>query len=162
VQPAQVGDVGDLDQPPGAQDRDPVAHGLDLGELVGAEEHRAAAVPGLPHAGAELLLHERVQAARRLVQDQHRSPGGERRDQGHLLPVAGGVGPPRSRRIQLEALHQLVAVGEVGARADPGEQLEGLGTGQRRPERDVGGHVGEVRVGGRDVGGRGAEHPGPA
>ena len=50
----------------------------------------AAALLG--DAVAEHRLHQRVEAGGRLVQQQQLDVGGQRRDQGHLLPVALGVG----------------------------------------------------------------------
>ena len=59
----------------------------------------------LAHHGEELLLHERVQAAGRLVEDEQLGVVEERLDQADLLPVAarelaraGGRGPRRSAR----------------------------------------------------------------
>jgi hypothetical protein len=53
---------------------------------------------------AEDLLHQRVQARGRLVEDEQLDVGRERRDQRHLLPVALGVGAAFLRRVEVEPL----------------------------------------------------------
>jgi hypothetical protein len=123
---------------------------------VRAEEDRLPTLGRLGDAVAELPLHEGVQATGRLVQHEQWRPGGERRDQRHLLPVAGGVGAGPFVGIEFEAGDQLVAVGDVRAGSDAGEQVQALAPGEAGPQRDVGGDVGEVLVGALHVGGR---HP---
>jgi hypothetical protein len=92
------------------------------------------------HRLAEAHLHQGIEAARRLVQDQQLGAARERRDQLNLLPVAVGECTHLLVRIELEARGQLVAVGCVSSPAHAGEELERLGAGQRRPQVRLGGH----------------------
>ena len=82
----------------------------------------------------ERLLHQRVEAAGRLIEDQQlgaRHQGGDERE---LLAIALGVRADLHRRIEGEALHELVAVADVHATLDLAEQVQRLGAGERRPE----------------------------
>jgi len=60
------------------------------------------------HAVPEGLLHERVQAAGRLVEDQQVRPAHQAGDEQELLPDAPGVSPDPLGRIQLEAVGSLM------------------------------------------------------
>ena len=95
---------------------------------------------------AEDLLHQRVQARGRLVEDQQLDVGRQRRDQRDLLAVALGVRAALLGRVELEALEQLGAALLVEAAAQPPEQVDRLAAAQVRPQRDVAGHVGEPAV----------------
>ena len=64
----------------------------------------------------EDLLHQRVEARGRLVEDQQLDVGGERGDEGDLLAVALRVGAALLRRVEVEALDQ---VGRAGAASRP-------------------------------------------
>ena len=123
-----------------------MADRLHLHQLVGAQEDRLAALGGLGDAAPELALHQRVQPAGRFVEHQQRRTGGERRDECHLLPVARRVGAGPLAGVELEPGDQLRAVGQVRACSDTGEQVQALLTRHRRPEGDVGRHVGEMPV----------------
>ena len=90
--------------------RHPVAERLDLGQDVAGQQHGAAV--GLALGVDPLLedrLHQRVEAGGRLVEEQQLDVGGERGDQGDLLPVALGVGAALLARVEVEALEQLGA-----------------------------------------------------
>ena len=76
---------------------------------------------------------------------------GERRDELHLLAVALRQRAHLLGGVELEALDQRVAVGDVGAAAHAGEELERLGAGQRRPQVRLAGHVGDAAVGGHGI-----------
>ena len=153
AQPAQIGDGVDLDQPAGPQDRHPVAHRLDLGELMRTEKDGLAALSGLDDATPKLALHQGIQATGRLIEHQQRRTGGERRHHRHLLPVAGGIRLARSVEVELEALDKLCAVIDVDAGADVAEQFENFGAGQCGPQCDVGRHICQVTVCPTDVAG---------
>ena len=90
---------------------------------------------------AEHLLHQRVQAGGRLVQDQQLDVGGERGDERHLLPVALGVGAALLARVELEPLQQLVAALRGPVRRAAGRagrsprRRRGSATASRRPAR---------------------------
>ena len=73
---------------PGSQDGDTVGRSLDLTEDVRREKDRGPAVARLGDHGQELVLHQRIEAARRLVEDQQLRPRRERQEQGHLAPIA--------------------------------------------------------------------------
>ena len=95
---------------------------------------------------AEHLLHQRVQAGGRLVQQEQLDVGGERGDQRDLLPVALGVRPAflvgsRSKRSSSSARRA-----RVQPAAQPAEQVDHLAAGQVRPQRHVAGHVRQPAV----------------
>ena len=81
----------------------------------------------LGDARGEDLLHQRVQAGGRLVEDQQVRRRCERGDQGDLLPVALGVGAALLGRVELEALQHLgpARVVDRGA-AHPQQQVDHL------------------------------------
>ena len=110
----QLGDPLDRDQPAAADDPDPVADPLHLVELVRGEEDGAAAVAFLGDEGEELLLHQRVEAAGRLVEDQQLGPveGGE--DQADLLAVAARELAERPVEVGAKARRQLLGAGGLG------------------------------------------------
>ena len=80
-----------LDEFPGVQDPDPVAHLGDHGEVVADEEHRGVELIAQGrHQVEHLGLDGRVQRGRRLVQDEQRGLGGQRHgDDGPLRHPAG-------------------------------------------------------------------------
>ena len=143
----QLGQRPGLDPAPGPDDAHPVAQPLDLGEDVAGEQHRAPAVAEVVDALLEDRLHQRVEAARGLVEDQQLDVAGQGGDQRDLLPVALGVGAPLLGGVELEALEQLGAATFVEAAAQPAEQVDR----PRRPVRDghrltSPGHVGQPAV----------------
>ena len=103
------------------------------------------------HGAAELAFHERIEPAGRLVQDEKVGPRRERGDDPDLLPVTLRVGPHLLRRIQLEVLDQLVAVRGVDVALHAAQQMQGLGSGERRPQRHLARDVREARVRGDRV-----------
>jgi hypothetical protein len=159
----QLGERPLIDEPPAPQDPDAVAHGLDLAEDVRGEQDRLPALLGLLRARSERHLHQRVETARRLVQQQEIRAGGERRDQLYLLTIALGERSHLLARVQLEALDEPIAVGGVGAAMQPGQELERLPARQRRPQERLPGDVREPPVrGDRLRPGVDAEQLGPA
>jgi hypothetical protein len=146
-QVAQVGERAGLHGPTVTDDGEPVAQRLDLGQDVAGQQHGAAAAALLlPDDLTEHLLHQRVQARGRLVQQQQLHIRGRRGDQRHLLPVTLGVRAPLLAGVQVEALQQLGAAPRVQPAAQPAEQVDHLATGQARPQRDVPGDVGQPPV----------------
>ena len=119
---------------------------FDLRQDVRRQEDRLPALARLVDATPELLLHQRVEAARRFVEQQHVGPPRECGHEGDLLPVALGVGPGPLREVEFEPFDEFAAVGLVDAALQSGEQFEALFTGEARPEADVTGHVGQVGV----------------
>ena len=94
----------------GAEDADPGAELLDLREDVRREEHRLPAVRRLGDAATELLLHQRIEPARRLVQQQHVRSRRERCDERDLLAVALRVRAGALVELEVEPLDELGAV----------------------------------------------------
>ena len=90
------------------------------------------------------LFHERVEAGRRLVEQQEVGPGHEGADEEDLLAVSLRVGAHLLGRVEIESFDQVVAVGGVHLALDPAEEVEGLGAGERGPEIGLAGHVGQA------------------
>jgi hypothetical protein len=114
----------DRDEPAAADDPDPVAHPLDLGEVVRGEEHGASLGLYLLDDVEELLLHERVEPARRLVEDQQRRPVEHRLDEPDLLLVPPREPPHGTVQLGTEPLGELVRVPEILDPPQPGEEPE--------------------------------------
>jgi hypothetical protein len=74
---------------------------------VGRQEDGGPALAGLVQQPVERLLHQRVQALRRLVQDQHVWLVDERLDQPDLLLVPVGQRRDMDVEVQVEAFGQL-------------------------------------------------------
>ena len=115
-----------LDQATLAQDAHPVAQGLDLTQDVRRQEHRLPGIARLGHAVAERLLHERVEPAGGLVEHEQVGARHQGGDEQYLLLVALGVGPHLLRRVEIEALDQLVAVRGVDPALDPPQEVNRL------------------------------------
>ena len=96
----------ELHDPPLADDRDPVAALLDLGQDVARQEDGATVADRLTQGLEERLLDERVETRRRLVEDQQLGPVLEGDDHPDLLLVALAVLPEAPADIQLEAVDQ--------------------------------------------------------
>ena len=135
--------VLDRDEAAGPDDGDPVAHPLDLGQDVGAEEHRA---PGrlqpVEHV-VERALHERVQALGRLVEDRELRVVLERLDDPDLLAHPAAVvadRPAEGPRIELEAVAQLGAADRWPA-GELGKVVEVALAGEAVVQRDAAGEV---------------------
>ena len=143
---AKLGQRSLVDEAALAEDADAVAERLDLAEDVRGEEHRLPALLRLLHRLPEGHLHQRVEPARRLVEDQQVGPARERRDELHLLAVALRECPHLLVELEPEALDENVAVGDVGPAAQPREIGEGLGAGQARPEERLAGDVADPPV----------------
>ena len=101
---------------------------------------------GLVDRVAERHLHQRVEAAGRLVEEQQVGAARERRDQLHLLAVALRQRAHLLGGVELEALDQRVAVGDVGAAAQRARNSsvsapvsDGHRTARRRRRRRGGG-----------------------
>ena len=130
--PREVGDVLDGDEPPVADDRDAVAQALDLVEVVRGQEDRRAALALLGDDLVELLLHERVQAARRLVEDEQLRRVEERLDEADLLAVAAREVAERPVEVGVEALGELGRPAEPAQAAQRGEERHELAPGAPR------------------------------
>ncbi len=131
---AHLGEGADLHQPPGSEDGNPLAEGLDLAEDVRGKEYRLAVLLGFGDAVAECLLHEGVEAAGWLIKDEQVGAPHERRNQHQFLAVAFGISSHLFPGIEFESLDELRAVGTVHPTLDIAEELEGLLARQRGPE----------------------------
>src|SRR5262245_9044904 len=85
---AHLRQPADLDEPPAPQDGDTLARCLDLAQDVGGEKDGLPALARLEDAVPERALHERVETARRLVEEEEVGAGHQRGDQDQLLAVA--------------------------------------------------------------------------
>ena len=92
-------------------------------------------------------LHQRVEARGRLVEHQQLDVGGERGDQGDLLPVALGVGcgPSWSGRARSARSARRGASSSSPPRSRPSRSID-LAAGEVGPQVHVAGHVGEPPV----------------
>jgi hypothetical protein len=75
---------------PAPQDRDPVRHGHDLGELVRDEDHAPSVVDETPDDGEQALCLVWSQGGRRLVQDDDACTADERAENLDALLLADG------------------------------------------------------------------------
>ena len=101
---------------------------------------------GLADDLVERLLDERVEARRRLVEDQQVGPVLERDDQADLLLVALRVLLELAARVDVEARDQLGLVGRIDAAAQVGEVFDRLAAGQLVVERELARQVAEPPV----------------
>ncbi len=110
----------------------------------------------------ERLLDERVEARRRLVEDEQVRPVLERDDQPDLLLVALRVLLEPAARVEVERLDQLRDVGLVHAAAQVPEVGDGLRARQPVVQVELAGQVADALVDRDRVGGRlDAEDLGP-
>src|SRR6476646_2791207 len=96
-----------------AEDADPITQRLDLAEAVRREKHGTSVRTGLGDRVAERGLHQRVQSARRFVEDQKLRAGREGGDQLDLLPVALGVVANQLVPFEVKSRDQGLPVGIV-------------------------------------------------
>ncbi|HEY6685640.1 MAG TPA: hypothetical protein VI094_05460 [Propionibacteriaceae bacterium] len=130
--------------------------------MVGAQEDGLAPCDRCGDAVPELLLHEWIESRCGLIEYQQLRVGGECCDQGYLLAVSRRVGAAPPVDLELEPLHQLVAVAPIYAGADICQQLQCLSAGQCRPECNIGRHVRQVAMRGSSVARCVPEDPGLA
>ena len=83
----------DRHHPAVADDADAVGDALHVVEDVGRQQDRSAASGHLQHHGVELVLHERVEPAGRLVQDEELGIAHQRLDQGQPSACFHARGP---------------------------------------------------------------------
>ena len=132
--------------PAGADDAHPVAERLDLGEDVARQQHGAPLGLDLADAVLEHGLHERIEARRRLVEDQQLGAATRARRRGR--PSVGcpssRCGPSWSGRARSARAARRAAGVEVAAQ--PAEQVDHLAAAELRPQGDVARHVREPAV----------------
>ena len=151
ARPRIASTVLDRDKPALADDADAVADPLDLVEVVRGQKDRAAAVAVLGDDGVELLLHDRVKAARRLVEDEQLGVVEKRLDEADLLAVAARELAERSGQVGLEALGEWLGEAETLEPAQGGDVREQLAPGHALREAEVAGQVAQPRADGAAV-----------
>ena len=139
----EVLDRLDGEQLPVADHRHPAGDVLELGQHVRGEQDRRARRARLGDERLERALEERVEAARRLVEDQHVGLVHERLDEPDLLLVALRQLADRAVERQAEALGERVQVGVVDAAAQPGEEAQQLARVEFLVELELAGEVAE-------------------
>ena len=128
---------------------DAVTRLLDLGQDVRRQENGPALGLGLADDAVEYLLDERVQARRRLVEEQQVGPVLEGDDQPDLLLVALRVLAELARRVHVQARDQVLLVRLVDAAAQVGEVLERLAAGEVVVQDELAGQVADAGDGSR-------------
>jgi hypothetical protein len=93
---------------PVPHDRDAITHVLHFLVQMRQEEDRCPLPCHLTYELLELVLEERVETRRGLVEHQQLGAVHERLDQRDLLPVAAGQASDRSLDVESEALRELV------------------------------------------------------
>ena len=116
---AEVVDGVDEVEPALPDQADAIGDVLYLGEDVRGEEDRAAALGGLGDELVERLLHERVEAARRLVEDEQVGIVHERLDEPDLLPVSAGELLDPAVEVEVEPFREGVAPAPASPRRWP-------------------------------------------
>ena len=97
-----------------ANDGHTICHSLHLGQGVGGEEYACDPLPvASPQQVGELLLHQRVEARRGLVEHDKLGPMHERLHNAHLLPVAAGERPDRPVEVEGEAIREPLCLCQV-------------------------------------------------
>ena len=111
-------DVLERDEPAVPDDRHAIAHALDLGQDVRREEDRPAGPPQVLEDRVEGVLHERVEALGRLVEDRQLRVVLERLDDAELLAHPARV-------VADLAAERLAARARAGRGAPPGGSAGG-------------------------------------
>ena len=132
-----------------AQHADPIAHAVDFRQHVRRQEHGGPALTHIGEQRVEGLLHQRVEALGRLVQDEQRRIRLEGRDNGHLALHARAVfadAPVEIRVAEREPLQQF-ALPRLADRAgrQPGQQAKRLAPRHVAVEPRLAGHVADKR-----------------
>ena len=146
LDPTQLVELRELHQPAVPDDGNAVAHALHLRKHVRREKHCGSVVSRLFQQGVELLLVERIEAARRLVEDQQVRLVHEGQDDGELLLVAARVFAEPAAQVQLEPLgdrpHALV----IHTAAQPTQVGDDLAAAQAAELRHVAGQVADLAL----------------
>ena len=108
------------------EDAEAVAQVFGLGEIVGAEQHRAALGFQAGHDPVHFPARQRVESGRGLVEDDQVRPVDKREGEEQALPLPAGQDVKGGIRLggQVKLLQQQVGFGGVGI--ERGEQPEGL------------------------------------
>src|SRR6266550_2758283 len=137
----QFVDAAHLDEAAFANDAHARARLLDLAQDVRGEKHSPALVARLSHHAGELLLVQRIEAARRFVEDEQAGAMHESLDEDDLALVAGRVLAELPARVEIQPLDQLLEVRAVDAAPQVREVFEDLASGQVAVERRLARYV---------------------
>ena len=113
-----------------AHERHAVADALHLGQQMGREKDGPPFLPHLVEQGVELVLDERVETGRGLVQDQQVRPVHERLDEGDLALVARRELPYLAREVARQSFGELIDQGPVDAVPQGAQETKVLGARQ--------------------------------
>ena len=125
--PSQLIELRDLDELARAQDADPVAHVLDLGQYVGGKKDSGAVIARVAEQRVELALVERVEPAGGLIKDQQVWPVHEREQDRELLLVAAGVLAIPAIQVEVESLRDRAHLTAVHAASHAAQVSHDLG-----------------------------------
>src|SRR5712692_9129762 len=122
-------------------DAHPVAGLLDLAQDVRRKENRPSFIARLLDHVIELLLVQRIEAACRLVKNQHARAMHAGLDQHDLALVSSRVLAELSAGVEIEPLDELFEVRLIDASAQVREVLEDLSAGEGGIERRLARHI---------------------
>ncbi len=143
---AHLSQCSHLDQSTLPQYAHAITEGFHLAHDVGGQQYGLVSLLGFVNADAEGLLHQRVEAARRFVEDQEVGTTRQRRDEHQLLPISLGIGSDLLGRVEVESLDQLVAVRRICLALYLTKEMKCLGPGERGPEVHLPRHIGKAPV----------------
>ena len=153
-QPPDGLDAVHLDQPALTDDRHPIARPIHLVDDVRRQEDGPPVGTRLADKLEERLLDERVEAHRRLVEDEQVRPVLERHDKPDLLLVALAVFLELAAWVQIQALDEAVDVGPVHPAPQVAEVGDRLGARQAVVQVELTGQIPDAPVDGDRVDGR--------
>jgi len=134
-----------------AQQRNSVANALDFREDVRGHENRAAPLSGLLEQRVKGLLHERIKALGRLVQNEERGVALKRLNKPELAFHAGAVLPQLATQIALrefQSLNEFLATLFVHRLPfQPCEEVEDFEPGQVGVNSEFTGQISDSRPG---------------
>src|SRR5690606_34346581 len=128
-------------EPAAVEDADAVGGLLDLPEHVGPQAHGPPTPLRLAHERDEPLLHQRLQAARRPLQDQEPGPAHASPPPPELLLVALREGTHAPAEVEAEAFGQPLDRAGGHGPAEPREVLEQLAHARPALEPQLAGQV---------------------
>ena len=136
----------DCRQPSLADEGNSVAGSLHLFEDVGRQEHGGSHLAVLQHQLDEQALHQGVQAAGGLIEEQHLGFSHEGAHQAHLLLGALGHLPDLGFGIQLEPFDELVHVIQVANAIHLGHEGQECDAGHVVGDGYLAGQIPEVSL----------------
>src|SRR5437868_11691830 len=126
-----------MDQLAGTQDADAIAHVLHLGQDMRGTEDRGAALLSLTQQVVALLLVQRVEAARRLIEDQQVGLVHESEQDPELLLVAARVLAKSAVQVEVEPLRDGADLALVDAASHTAQVSDDLASAEAAELRHV-------------------------